>query len=236
MPSRTVNGVPLEAILEPSEFDVANVERIAHRTVKGPELAIVEPDSQWLVHFQTFKSRILAAFEPHGPVGVLSRHGQDGDEEAGGVKILSIDHVGSTSVPNLPAKAVIDIDLVLSPNSLSSEAFYVPRLEAAGFQFLLREPPWHGHRFFAAWEPMSCNLHVWGPLCPEAARHQIFKRWLTEHEDDRALYARTKKECAALSREKGEDVATYNLRKEAVIRDILLRAFKGLGYLDDDGK
>lgn len=224
--NRTINGVPVEAILKPLGDNPELVQRISERKVKGPELAIVEPDPQWLDHFQTFKSRILAAFEPHND----EIHQQGGDDNASRVAILSINHVGSTSVPKLPAKAVIDIDLVLSSNSLSSEPFYVPRLEAAGFQFLLREP-WYEHRFFYAWEPISCNLHVWGPQCPEVERHRIFRDWLREHEDDRELYGRTKKEVAALSREKGERMIEYTLRKDEVVREILTRAFTKLGYL-----
>ena len=120
---------------------------------------------------------------------------------------------------------------MLSSNSLSSESFYVLRLEASGFEFLSREPAWHEHRFFYAWEPMPCNLHVWGPQCPEVERHRIFRDWLREHDDDRELYVRTKKDCAALSRDKGEVMMDYNLRKEEVIREILTRAFTELGYL-----
>jgi GrpB-like predicted nucleotidyltransferase (UPF0157 family) len=122
-----------------------------------------------------------------------------------------------------------DIDLVLSSNTMAVEPWYVSRLEKAGFQFLIREPTWHEHRFFAAHDPMSCNLHVWGPRCPEVERHRIFRDWLRNHEDDRLLYANTKRECAAVSREKGEVVMEYNLRKENVIRQILARAFKDLG-------
>nr|POF15216.1 upf0157 protein [Quercus suber] len=230
MQGRSINGVPLQAILEPSEYKPELVQRIAERKVKAPELAIVEPDPQWLVHFQTFKKRILAAFEPQIPVDEDPGPGNGGDVSR--VAVLSINHVGSTSVPGLPAKAVIDIDLVLSSNSLPSEPLYVPRLEAAGFQFLLREPEWHEHRFFNAWEPMSCNLHVWGPYSAEVERHRIFKERLTAHEDERELYARTKKECAALSKGEGETLMQYNSRKQEVIRGILMRAFADLEYLD----
>ncbi|KAK5705733.1 hypothetical protein LTR17_021421 [Elasticomyces elasticus] len=215
-----INGVPIEAILQPYEYKPELVERIAHRKVKAPELAIVDPDPQWLDHFQTLKSRILAAFKE-----------TTSESTADSVTILSVNHIGSTSVPNLPAKAVIDIDLVLSSNALPFEPFYVPRLEAAGFQYLFREPGWHEHRFFCASEPMSCNLHVFGPQCSEVERHRIFRNWLREHRDDMELYARTKKECAALSREKGEIMVDYTLRKEDVINQILTRAFEALGIV-----
>lgn len=225
---KTINGVSVEALLQHSEFDPAHVQRISNIPQdKRPEIAIVESDAQWLQHFQTFKSRILAAFEESGQ----QQEGYEAGDNGATVTILSVNHVGSTSVPTLPAKAVIDIDLVLSSNSLPSESFYVPRLEAAGFQYILREPEWHEHRFFYTWEPMPCNLHVWGPHSPEVERHRIFKERLLQHEDDRELYARTKKECAAISRDSGEAMMEYTLRKEEVIRQILARAFKALGYL-----
>lgn len=218
---KTVNGVPLEEILTPSPMIPELVQRIAHRKVKRPDLEIVSSHPQWPEFFEGFKGRILAAFEAPGP----HETGHLAEEK---VDILAISHVGSTSVPRLPAKAVIDIDLILTDNTLSSEAFYVPRLEAAGFQFLLREPAWYEHRFFVASEPMSCNLHVFGPKCAEVERHRIFRDWLREHDDDRELYARTKVECAAKSVEHGEDIMAYTARKEGVIQEILARAFAAL--------
>lgn len=219
MASKTVNGVPVEAIVQDFEDQPELVERIAHRKVKAPELAIEEPDPEWLEYFQVFETRITEVFE------------EETEDVKEKVAILAINHVGSTSVPQLPAKAVIDIDLVLSSVALPNEPYYVPRLEAAGFQYLLREPAWHGHRFFVASEPISCNLHVWGPQCPEVERHRIFRDWLREHEDDRELYAHIKRESAAISRDNGEMVMEYNLRKQGVIRQILTKAFKELEYV-----
>ena len=230
MASKTINGVPVEDIVNHLEINEDLVERIAYRKVKAPELAIVEPDPEWPKYFQGLRSRIVAALEQRG-VDRPSPQAGGGDTTADQVTVLAINHVGSTSVPGLPAKAVIDIDLVLSSNTLAAEHFYVPRLEAAGFQYLLREPAWYGHRFFAGHKPISCNLHVWGPRCPEVERHRILRDWLREHEDDRELYARTKREVAAVSREKGEDMMKYNSRKEKVILGILTRAYTALGYV-----
>ena len=63
VPNKTVNGIPIEAILINYEHKPENVQRIAHRK-EGTlaEIAIAEPDAQWPAHFQTFESRILAAF------------------------------------------------------------------------------------------------------------------------------------------------------------------------------
>src|SRR5215217_5667547 len=61
-----------------------------------------------------------------------------------GDQALRVEHVGSTSVPGLAAKPLIDILLVV-PNS-ADEASYVPALEAAGYRLTIREPEWHEHR------------------------------------------------------------------------------------------
>ncbi|KAH6893083.1 grpb/dephospho-CoA kinase [Thelonectria olida] len=197
-----------EALLKDYDFDPTLLERVSFRKSKDP-LVIVEPDPSWPETFNLLKARILSAL---------------------GSIVVSVKHVGSTSVPGLPAKPVIDIDLVVQ--DVTNEASYVNALEAAGFQFLLREPAWHEHRFFCGYAPMSCNLHVWGPECPETERHSIFTDWLKGNEADRELYSRTKRDMAEVSVKNGETVMQYNLRKQEVIRDILTRAFKHLGYLD----
>ena len=58
-----------------------------------------------------------------------------------GDRVLALEHVGSTSVPDLPAKPIIDIDLTVTDSS--DEAAYVPALEQVGFVLQVREPGWH---------------------------------------------------------------------------------------------
>ncbi|KAF4967393.1 hypothetical protein FSARC_5051 [Fusarium sarcochroum] len=206
---------PVESLLKDYEIDLSLVERIAHRKYKSP-LVIVEPDPSWPQMFALAKARI---------------------ESALGDTAISINHVGSTSVPGLPAKAIIDIDLTVK--DINDEESYVPSLEKAGFHFLIREPAWHEHRFFCDYEPVPTNLHVWGPDCPEAERHKIFTDWLRRNENDRKLYEDIKREAAKLSVEKGEGMNQYTTRKDNVIHGILQRAFKDLGYIEsarDDGR
>ncbi|GAM91379.1 hypothetical protein ANO11243_094290 [Dothideomycetidae sp. 11243] len=210
MADKTINGVP-------------NTQRVPGWRKREIPLVIVESDPKWSEYYEMFKSRIMDAFD-----------GVAWEGDGNGVKILTINHVGSTSVPGLPAKEIIDIDLVISSVDLSAEESYVPRLEAAGFEFRLREPSWYEHRFFWTPKPISCHLHVWGPLCPEVERHRIFRDWLRTSKEDRELYANIKMESAAVSREKGEDAMEYNTRKEWVIKEILLRAFRSLQLLDGE--
>ena len=149
-------------------------------------------------------------------------------EDALGWRALVIEHVGSTSVPGLPAKPIIDIDLIVAdPND---EASYVPALERAGFELRVREPWWFGHRVLRHLDP-PCHLHIFGYDSPEVIKHRIFRDWLRANPDDRVLYADTKREAAVLSRAAGEHSMQYNARKELVIKEIYRKAFIATGLL-----
>jgi GrpB-like predicted nucleotidyltransferase (UPF0157 family) len=143
-----------------------------------------------------------------------------------GRRVVELDHVGSTSVPGLPAKPVIDIDLTVEDST--AEVSYVPALESVGFRFVIRERGWHEHRLLRKEQPTT-NLHVFSPGCPEVIRHRMFRDWLRTHPEDCALYRDVKLESAEASRRAGEDVSGYNTRKEPVIREIYERMFRAHG-------
>jgi GrpB-like predicted nucleotidyltransferase (UPF0157 family) len=139
--------------------------------------------------------------------------------------------VGSTSVPGLPAKPIIDIDLLVADPGREQD--YVPALEAAGFTLVIREPWWYGHRALRADEPPRSNLHVFGFDSPEPVRHRIFRDWLRGNPDDRDRYAGIKRQAASEANARGEHVMEYNARKEQVIREIYQRAFAAAGLLEE---
>jgi GrpB-like predicted nucleotidyltransferase (UPF0157 family) len=138
--------------------------------------------------------------------------------------------VGSTSVPGLAAKPVIDIDLTVADPDREQD--YVPALEANGFRLVIREPWWYGHRLLRTNEP-ACNLHVFGPDSPEPVRHRIFRDWLRGNPAERDRYAAVKQQAASAANARGEHVMQYNARKEQVIREIYHRAFVAAGLLED---
>jgi GrpB-like predicted nucleotidyltransferase (UPF0157 family) len=146
-----------------------------------------------------------------------------------GSRALRLDHVGSTSVPGLAAKPIIDIDLIVADSA--AEHDYVPELESLGFELVIREPWWYEHRAFRMATPRT-NLHVFGPDSPEAARHLIFRDWLRENTADRELYASAKRQSAADSNAAGEHVMQYNARKQQVVRGIYHRAFIAVRLLE----
>ncbi|WP_447918191.1 GrpB family protein [Achromobacter aegrifaciens] len=141
-----------------------------------------------------------------------------------GSTALDIEHVGSTAVPGLPAKPVIDIDLTVA-DPVQEDA-YVPALEAVGYTLTLREPSWHQHRLLQLASP-RVNLHVFGPDCPENIRHRMFRDWLREHAADRDLYAQAKRDAA----DGAMQVMEYNQRKEVVLRQIYERMFRAAGFI-----
>jgi GrpB-like predicted nucleotidyltransferase (UPF0157 family) len=169
------------------------------------EFGIAAYNASWPAWYETMSDLILMAL---GPV------------------VLALDHVGSTAVPGLDAKPIIDVDLTVADGA--AEATYVPALEASGFQLVIREPWWYGHRLLRHSEP-ACNLHVWSPDCPETARHLIFRDWLRANPDEREIYLRAKHAASDQTTAAGGDVEAYNAHKQAVIRQIYGRAFTALG-------
>jgi GrpB-like predicted nucleotidyltransferase (UPF0157 family) len=138
-----------------------------------------------------------------------------------GSRALQIEHTGSTSVPGLVAKPVIDVLLVVT-NSADEET-YVPALEAVGYALRIREINWYEHRMFNG-PDTSINLHVFSCGCPEIDRMLLFRDWLRRHAADRDLYARTK---LALAQKEWKHVQDYADAKTVVIEEILARARPG---------
>ena len=107
----------------------------------------------------------IADYDPKWPQ--LFRYEAGRIRAALGSRALRIEHTGSTSVPSLAAKPVIDILLVV--NNSADEQAYAPVLEAAGYTLRIREPDWHEHRMFNG-PDTQVNLHVFSNGCPEIDR------------------------------------------------------------------
>ena len=140
--------------------------------------------------------------------------------DALGKSALRIEHVGSTSVPGLAAKPVVDIVLLVSDSA--DEDGYVPALEAAGYTLRIREPDWFEHRLLKDPE-WKVNLHVFSAACPEVGRMLAFRDHLRSDGADRALYERTKRELAT---RRWKYTQHYADAKGAVVEEILARAAK----------
>jgi GrpB-like predicted nucleotidyltransferase (UPF0157 family) len=135
-----------------------------------------------------------------------------------GPVVMGLEHVGSTSVPGLAAKPIVDVQLTV-PDS-ADEASYVPALEAVGYVLTIREPEWHEHRMFKG-PDTDVNLHVYTVGDPEVARVLAFRDRLRVSAADRVLYERTKRELAA---REWTYLQGYADAKADVVADILSRA------------
>lgn len=163
----------------------------------------------------------LADYDPEWPL-VFEREAARIRGQLGEIR-HRIEHVGSTSVPGLPAKPVIDM-LLIVPDS-ADEAAYVPALETLGFQLAIREPDWYEHRVLRRYDLAPCaesaNLHVLSTGCPEIGRMLLFRDWLRTHDDDRDLYGSTKR---SLSQQTWQYMQNYADAKSDVVAEILERA------------
>ena len=160
-------------------------------------ILIVDYDAQWPELFELEASRIRAVL---------------------GHRALQIEHTGSTSVPGLAAKPIVDILLVVADSA--DEDSYVPPLEAAGYSLRIREANWHEHRMFKGPET-EINLHVFSAGCPEIDRMLMFRDWLRSNAADRDLYAQTKRQ---LARKEWKYAQNYADAKTAIIEEIITRA------------
>jgi GrpB-like predicted nucleotidyltransferase (UPF0157 family) len=138
-------------------------------------------------------------------------------------KALLIEHVGSTTVPDLSAKPIID--MVLAVEDSADEGSYVPLLEAEGFTLRAREPDWFQHRFLVLRSgDQRWQLHVFSAGCEEVERMVAFRDWLRAHDSDRRLYESTK---MALAARTWRHVQNYADAKSDVVRQILERTRSG---------
>ena len=163
-------------------------------------ILIVDYDPQWPRLFVREANRIRSAL---------------------GRRVLRIEHAGSTSVPGLAAKPIIDILLVVADSA--KEDAYAPALEAAGYVLRIREPDWYEHRMLKG-PDTDINLHVFSSGCPEIDRMLMFRDWLRSNAADRDLYARTK---LALARKEWRHVQNYADAKTVIIEEILARVRVG---------
>lgn len=171
---------------------------------KAEEIAVENYDPSWPSLYQRLSKEI---------------------EETLGNQVLTIAHVGSTAVLGLPAKPVIDIDVIVADTE--QEDRYVPALNALGYTLTIRERSWYGHRMLRLDEP-RVNLHVFGPDCPEHIRHILFRDWLSTHADDFQRYAQAKMQ----AKEGAATVKDYNQRKQDVVLDIYRKIFESYSLLN----
>lgn len=135
-----------------------------------------------------------------------------------GARAIQIEHVGSTAVPGLAAKPVIDIVVAVADSA--DEPDYAPLLQGSGYRLCFREPDWHEHRLFNA-PKGGVNVHVFSFGAHEIKRMLMFRDRLRRVAEDRDRYAQVKR---ALVQRRWPSVQDYADAKSEIVREILARA------------
>ena len=183
--------------------------------VGGPErveIQLQSYDDGWPGAYLEHRSRIRAA---------LTASGVDVDVDVDvDVEQIVIEHIGSTSVPSLAAKPIIDI--VVAVNDITAEEDYLEPLLATGYELRVREP---GHRLVRT-PARDVHVHLYERHDPAVTEYLLLRDHLRTDAGDRALYESTKR---ALLAKKWDDMNDYADAKTDVILAIKARARAALG-------
>lgn len=136
-----------------------------------------------------------------------------------GVLAAAIEHVGSTAVPGLAAKPIIDIDVLLHSGADLPEA--IARLAILGYQHRGDLGVPGREAFRPPSNDVPHHLYVCPPESREYARHIAFRNYLRANPEDAHAYERLKR---ALAKEYRDNREAYNLAKTEFVEAILQRA------------
>jgi GrpB-like predicted nucleotidyltransferase (UPF0157 family) len=172
-------------------------------TILGAErndpVAIVAYDPLWPGRFETWRERLARTI---------------------GSPALRIEHIGSTAVPGLAAKPVVDIQV--SVPDVADEDSYVPAIESVGFGLRYRNEGL-GWRYFRPPPglPREAQVHVCSVDSESERLHLLFRDYLRAHPAEADAYAAAKRVAAARHR---DDRIAYTDAKDAFIHPALRRA------------
>jgi GrpB-like predicted nucleotidyltransferase (UPF0157 family)/ribosomal protein S18 acetylase RimI-like enzyme len=178
------------------------LRRVTIGALEQPDIVVVDYDPAWPGRFAEHEATIRAAL---------------------GERARLVEHIGSTAVPGLAAKPIIDVLLVV--DDPAGEPSYLPALEAAGYVLRVREPDFYEHRMLRT-PSRDLHLHVFAADSPEVERYLVLRDRLRRDEADRELYAATKRRLAA---RRWSTMQHYAEAKSAVIEAIIARARDGQG-------
>jgi len=167
--------------------------------VSGP-VEIVDYDPLWPAVFEALRDRLMAALSNGGG---------------------AIEHVGSTAVPGLAAKPILDVDVILRADDDFSAV--AARLEALGYLHEGNLGVAGREAFKAPAGSVPQNLYVCLPTGCEHLRHLAFRDYLRSDRAKAAAYADLKKKLASRFR---QDRDAYAEGKSEFVRVILEQALK----------
>jgi GrpB-like predicted nucleotidyltransferase (UPF0157 family) len=162
---------------------------------------IADPDPDWPAHFDAEAARLRPAFGPD---------------------LRALEHVGSTAVPGLAAKPILDI--MAAVDALAQAEARLPALRALGYRSVPTTMP---ERLLLQRDAApAANLHVITAASWPSRKERLFRDRLRAHPEEAAAYGALKRE---LIRRFGSDVEAYTRAKTALIQEIMDRAADEVG-------
>jgi GrpB-like predicted nucleotidyltransferase (UPF0157 family) len=144
---------------------------------------------------------------------------------------ISIEHIGSTSIPELASKPIIDIDVIFHENSEFDEIKI--RLDTIGYyhngnQGILNREAFNRHKIAAKHDVLDYIVHHLY-VCPadseELRRHILFRNYLIAHEEARIQYQNLKYQIAEeVSQDRKKYAALKEIRAKMFVNDIIAKA------------
>jgi GrpB-like predicted nucleotidyltransferase (UPF0157 family) len=156
---------------------------------------------------------VLADYDPQWPE-IYTEH-ELRIRQALGPAAVQIEHIGSTSVPGLAAKPIIDV--LVTVKDITAEEDYLDQLLDLGYELRVREP---GHRLVRT-PARDVHVHVLEAGDEDADDYLLFRDRLRANPEDRVLYERTKR---ALIEQDWVDMNAYAEAKTGVITGVKERA------------
>lgn len=156
---------------------------------------VVPHDPEWRRAFVVEAARIASALGP---------------------PVVRVHHIGSTAIPGLVAKPIID--LLLEVDAIERMDRQASSMEALGYE-ALGEFGIPGRRYFRkddARGERTHQVHAFREGSPEVVRHLAFRAYMAAHPDDAQAYGRLKQHLAGLH---PEDIEAYMAGKDAYIKD-----------------
>jgi GrpB-like predicted nucleotidyltransferase (UPF0157 family) len=171
--------------------------------MRDRHLIIVDYQDDWPEKFEQERQRLAAAT---------------------GDYVETIEHIGSTSVPGLAAKPVIDITIGVKNLAIADEKI-VPAIVDIGYEYVSKyEDVMPTRRYFRRADDKGMRthqIHLWAVDDPEYERHIVFRDYLRAHPEEAADYADLKRSLI----DKFDDVNDYADAKTEFIRDRENRAY-----------
>lgn len=196
-PPSTIRLVDMPSGQSDRSLDPELEQRLAKTIIgdrqPGP-VVLVEYRADWVTHFERIRKQLARAL---------------------GASARTIEHIGSTAVPEMPAKPIIDV--LVTVDEVEDEYLYLPVLVGLGYEPRVREP---GHRMFRP-SSRDAHIHVWAEGSAEHRDYLLLRDRLRASPEDHAAYARLKHQLVS---EDWPDVNYYAEAKSPLIAEILERA------------